>query len=68
MIWLRLVVEVTDARDVRLVTVFLSPLDGFMLCFEGGKRVVGMGLDHVIFNGASFRGGLWDAARRKHSS
>jgi hypothetical protein len=45
---------VTDARDVRPVTIFLRPFDGVMLRCEGGDRVVGMAFDDKSSIGLPF--------------
>ena len=48
MVRLFLVVHMPDARDERMVSFFLRPGDGFMLCFERGQHMVRMILDNII--------------------
>ena len=48
-----LVVQVPHARDKGRMAVLSGPVDRLFLRFEGAERVVGVILDHKVFNGAS---------------
>ena len=58
MIRLHLVIQVPDARNQRRVPVLLRPIDCPFLRMENSKGVVGMILDHVIFDSTAFRPAL----------
>jgi len=54
-IWLHLVVQMSDTSDERRVPASPCPLNRFTLRIEGRKHVVGMVLDDVVCNGAALR-------------
>jgi hypothetical protein len=49
-----LIVEMTNASDVRSVSVLLRPVDGVSLYFECLEYVVSVIFDHIIVNVAAF--------------
>jgi hypothetical protein len=53
-----LIVEMTNASDVRSVSVLLRPVDGVSLYFECLEYVVSVIFDHIIVNVASFGAAL----------
>jgi hypothetical protein len=53
-----LIVEMTNASDVRGVPVLLRPVDGVSLCFKRLEYVVGVIFDHIIVNVAAFGAAL----------
>src|SRR5215472_12116785 len=55
---LHLVIQVPNARNQRRVPVLLRPIDCPFLRMENSKGVVGMILDHVIFDSTAFRPAL----------
>jgi hypothetical protein len=52
------VVEVTDARHERMVTIRLCPINRLLLSPENAENVVCMIFNHVIVNARSFRASL----------
>jgi hypothetical protein len=57
-----LVIQMSDARNKRVMTLFPSPFDCFMLGLEGAQDVIRVVLDNEIVNwtalGATLRAGL----------
>jgi hypothetical protein len=53
-----LVVEIANTGDKWVMAVFSSPIDCFLLCFEGSEYVIGMVFDHIIINVTTFRAAL----------
>ena len=49
MIGLFLIVEMADAADKGVMVDLSRPIDCFSLCFEGGKYVICVVFDHIIF-------------------
>jgi hypothetical protein len=45
-----LIVEMTNAGDMRRMAVLLRPIDCLSLCFERGWYLVGVVFDHIIVN------------------
>jgi hypothetical protein len=53
-----LVIQVPDASDVGSVAVIFGPVDRLVLRLERAEYVVGMILDHIVFDRASLRAPL----------
>jgi hypothetical protein len=49
-----LIVEMSNAGDMRRMAVPLCPFDCLVLRFEGGECVVGMVLDHIVVNAGTY--------------
>ena len=59
MVRLLLIVQMPDAGDERMVSLFPRPIDRLMLRFERRQCVVRVVLDYIVINMAAFGPALW---------
>jgi hypothetical protein len=53
------VVQVPDASDVRMMPIFLCPIDCFALSLEGSESVISVILNHIVVNRITFWSAFW---------